>query len=71
MRTHLRIIARAGRGKAQTICVKVAYLVLKEKVREQSIVMCVFAAKVKKEMEELVTEFLCGNSQIGMLTFHG
>ncbi|MBC1560160.1 UvrD-helicase domain-containing protein [Listeria booriae] len=71
MKTHLRIIAGAGSGKTQTICAKAAYLVLKEKVRQRSIVMCTFSAKAKQEMEERVTEFLGGNSQIGVLTFHG
>lgn len=71
MKTHLRIIAGAGSGKTQTICAKAAYLVLKEKVRERSIVMCTFSTKAKQEMEERVTEFLGGNSQIGVLTFHG
>ncbi|PNP92549.1 hypothetical protein BMT55_08245 [Listeria newyorkensis] len=71
MKTHLRIIAGAGSGKTQTICAKAAYLVLKEKVRERSIVMCTFSAKAKQEMEDRVTEFLGGNSQIGVLTFHG
>ncbi|MBF2599168.1 ATP-dependent helicase [Listeria seeligeri] len=71
MRKHLRIIAGAGSGKTQTICAKVAYLVLKEKVNERSIVMCTFTAKAKQEMQERVTEFLGGNSQIKVLTFHG
>lgn len=71
MHNHLRIIAGAGSGKTQTICAKAAYLVLKENVKESSIMMCTFSRKAKLEMQDRVIEYLQGNSKIPVKTFHG
>ncbi|HBI1783313.1 TPA: ATP-dependent helicase [Enterococcus faecalis] len=71
MHNHLRIIAGAGSGKTQTICAKAAYLVLKENVKESSIMMCTFSRKAKLEMQDRVIEYLQGNNKISVQTFHG
>lgn len=71
MHNHLRIIAGAGSGKTQTICAKAAYLVLKENVKESSIMMCTFSKKAKLEMQDRVIEYLQGKSKIPVQTFHG
>lgn len=71
MHNHLRIIAGAGSGKTQTICAKAAYLVLRENVKESSIMMCTFSKKAKLEMQNRVSDYLRGNSKIPVHTFHG
>lgn len=71
MDKNLRIIAGAGSGKTETICVKTAYLMQMEQVSASTICMVTFTRKAADEMAERVNEFLgTDNSRVAIGTFH-
>lgn len=71
MDKNLRIIAGAGSGKTETICVKTSYLMQMEQVPASAICMVTFTKKAADEMTERVNEFLgTDNSRVAIGTFH-
>lgn len=71
MDKNLRIIAGAGSGKTETICVKTSYLMQMEQVPASAICMVTFTRKAANEMAERVNEFLgTDNSRVAIGTFH-
>ncbi len=71
MDKNLRIVAGAGSGKTDTICVKAAYFMQMEQVPASAMCMVTFTKKAANEMKHRVNKFLeTDNSRIAIGTFH-
>lgn len=65
---YLMIIAGAGAGKTTTIAAKVNYLIEKQKIKDNEIIIISFTNKAIKELDEIINQKF--KHEVKILTFH-